>query len=1540
MDAKIDKPDKVNLDTCSNVYDPKCGKNKELLQEEKENMIEEQQHPNTDPFLYPDLNDPNFNIKIANKKEFSNAKYDGTIANVETRAAELSQVEYELLPQQAFVRNFMSFQTPYNSLLLFHGLGSGKTCSAIGVCEEMRDYLKQMGISKRIIIVASPNVQDNFKLQLFDERKLKEVDGIWTIKGCLGNKLLKEINPTGMKGLKREKVIQLVKHIISSAYYFVGYTQFSNDIVRNQGTIDLPEVKRRNLENEYSDRLIVVDEVHNIRISDDNENKNVAKNLMYLVSIVSNLRLLLLSATPMFNSYKEIVWLLNLMNMNDRRGIVGISDIFDTNTGELTVEGEKLLIRKANGYVSYVRGENPYTFPFRVYPNKFAPENSFKQLVIVNKEEPVLLSEEQEQIDKEDQEQIDKEEDLIPENSLLGEQTYPKYNLNGQPIDDNKKINKLQLFVTHIGKVQKMGYRYIMNNLLSREARTTTTKTGQRRLQKAFKELKAFGYTDLMLPIQALNIIYPHDGLVELEPIDYSNRLTEQEENIDDISLFPVKHDTVDVIEEMENSIVTGPVFTLEKDVIEGDNEEEEGQNLAEEEEEEAEAEQNLEEVIPIIKKTKTIKTTTRKAKKPLQTQVEQVLGEQVLGEHIVEGDTMSRVETVKNAVPVLEKAEGQVEEEEVVGGGRGRPRKVPIAAEALAEVQALEVAPLEKSLNPKYINPKYINPKELTGVEGLKSIMNYEDSKTPSVKGSFEYKPGKPHIFEQKEIGDYSSKISNVCKYIYGNTNNSNNNNNSKEKVVSDGIILIYSSYIDAGLIPMALALEEMGFTRYKGKSLFKKPRPVVDVRTMGPPKNKRDFKPASYIMITGDPRLSPNNDADVKAVTSDENIFDKDEKNNKEVKEDVSGQMIKVVLISQAGSEGLDFKAIRQIHILDPWYNVNRLEQIIGRGVRNFSHKDLPFLKRNVQIFLYGTLLNTSEEAISNPEEAINNSEEAVDLYVYRISEIKAVKIGKVTRLLKQVSVDCEINHEQSELTAVKMAEENPDIEQLLSNHKLLEHFEVGDLPNSATCDYGKCEYQCMPNLAEEPEELQVKDSPFNLNTYNETFMLINSDKIIQKIKSLFSGSNTLDGRFFYTKKTLMYLIKQQRNYPTDQIHAALTQLINDNSEYIIDKYGRTGHLINIGEYYLFQPSELNYPNISVFDRSRPLDYKHDVIKFEIKTGIINTEISAGKKVLANMYKNYNIAWKTWNVDKGTDDWYQHCGVVIRKMSKETIIKLPPLEPSSQRTKEEEEPAYRRLNLLLDTFVVQHIVDSLQMQERIDLMNYLLQNNNLANETKDNLLKVVITNINKYLQTKVIPVNKVKGMIIFDGPSKRPKELVSDNDKDNGNLNLFVIRDGKWVPGEAEDKRDFKSTIVADYELTKAEKDKMNNYVGFIGFETNQKDMVFKIKDMTNKRSTGYRCTQAGKIKKDKDKKNKGIIVILNELEEVRFKLDEIDKIKKFIPRFSGESNESVFELCIRIELTLRSYENEKLNDKTWFIDTETAIFNEFEKREKVSK
>ena len=108
-----------------------------------------------------------------------------------------------------------------------------------------------------------------------------------------------------------------------------------------------------------------------------------------------------------------------------------------------------------------------------------------------------------------------------------------------------------------------------------------------------------------------------------------------------------------------------------------------------------------------------------------------------------------------------------------------------------------------------------------------------------------------------------------------------------------SEGIILVYSSYIDGGCVPIALALEEIGITRYgdKNKSLFETPpKPSI----------------GKYVMITGDKQLSPSNKKELKVCTDPENI---------------NGEKVKVIVISRAGSEGLDFKNIRQVHILEPY-------------------------------------------------------------------------------------------------------------------------------------------------------------------------------------------------------------------------------------------------------------------------------------------------------------------------------------------------------------------------------------------------------------------------------------------------------------------------------------------------------------------------------------------------------------------------------------------------------------------------------------------
>ena len=396
------------------------------------------------PYLYPSLDDPNFNVKIATKKEFYDNRYEEKSREDFDNIKEVAQrlcdnTEFELDPHQMFVRNYMSFQTPYNGLLLFHGLGTGKTCSSISVCEEMRTYLKQLGITKRIIIVASPAVQENFKIQLFDERKLKEVNGLWNIKACTGNKFIKEINPMNMKGLSRQKVIRQIKRLIRQSYLFKGYGEFANYIEKimnknippGSSTSVAQRIKKKNLRKEFSNRMLVIDEVHNIRLSKEGKVKASSDNLGKLVEATSNLKLLLLSATPMFDSYSEIIWILNLLLLNDKRYPITEREIFtlkgefQTQKGEQT--GKDLLIRKSTGYVSYVRGENPFTFPYRIWPEQALNPQSLFTL----------------------------KKDGIWE--------YPQYQINGAEIMDPLEL--IDLVINHVGDYQDMGYKKLIEHL-------------------------------------------------------------------------------------------------------------------------------------------------------------------------------------------------------------------------------------------------------------------------------------------------------------------------------------------------------------------------------------------------------------------------------------------------------------------------------------------------------------------------------------------------------------------------------------------------------------------------------------------------------------------------------------------------------------------------------------------------------------------------------------------------------------------------------------------------------------------------------------------------------------------------------------------------------------------------------------------------------------------------------------------------------------------------------------------------------------------
>ncbi|MDA7495639.1 DEAD/DEAH box helicase, partial [Nitrosopumilus sp.] len=753
----------------------------------------------------------------------------------------MASIPFELSNHQKFVKNFLSSQTPYNSLLLFHGLGTGKTCSAISICEEMRTFYMNSNIKKSIYIVASANIQENFRIQLFNPYNLIKTDGIWKMKAnCVGSSLLLEAYPIQPPNLSKKTIVNKINGIINLTYTFVGYIQFSNYIesmFKNASN----EQGIRLLKREFDNKMLVIDEAHNIRSSENMDSKKVSRTMRLFIKSVNNLKLVLLTATPMFNSSKEIVELLNLLNLNEKRALITNKNVFGSD-GKLSEEGKEQIINKSRGVVSFIRGDNPYTFPLRIYPTLFSKSNTFL------------------------------------------EHTYPEYQLNGSkvPHHDNYILNTL--YLNTLEPYQLNIYQSIVSSLLKSlndyesDSESETQETQE--TQETVVESKKLSYSLLLPLIESLFIVYPPD--------------------------------------------ISNPDDTL------------------------------------------------------------------------------------------------------LLYGKRGFNR----------------IMKHNKDMDAGY------------GTYSYNSLYNKEP------------------MFRYDNIGKYSVKIKNILDSIY----------NPNTDTVSDGIVIIYCEFIESGIIPIALALEERGMTAYdKNASLLRNEGSDVN-------DDFKVLKKYKYITITGNQALSYNKSENIQLSSNIDNM---------------NGDIIKVILISRAGSEGIDFKFIRQIHTTTPWYNMNRFEQINGRGVRNLSHKELPPDKRNVSIYLHASVL---------PDEL---NKETSDLYMYRFSENKAIEIGKIIRLLKENAVDCELNKEQFNFSKDNMYELNKNVTQTLSTGEILEDYRVGDEPYSSVCDYMKdCAYSCT-SMSKSVDMVE------NANTYNTYYMESNKSQLINIIKDLFFK------QYIYTDEELVNAI-----------------------------------------------------------------------------------------------------------------------------------------------------------------------------------------------------------------------------------------------------------------------------------------------------------------------------------------------------------------------------------------------------------------------------
>jgi hypothetical protein len=837
---------------------------------------------------YPGVQSSEFNTLITKKKEFWDiqGRETGDISSFESESStRCNPTVFKVAPHQIFVKRFLSPQTPYHGLLLFHDVGVGKTCTAISIAEQ---YINLY--DKRVLVILSSTLRDNFKKQIFDITKYDMETH--TANLCTGNRYADLV--VDRQQMTADDFAKAVEKIIHKHYQFMGYKELFELCKKIREHIEKTERDQRKHESRYkekiaelfSDRLIIIDEAHNLRSTADEVDKRISQAFMDMVNNAKNIKILLMTATPMFNDPREIVWLLNILLTNDQRPTLQIKDLFDK-TGLLTTAGRKRLEDNCTGYVSYMRGENPYSFPFRIYPKD------------------------------------------IDDKHLI--RNHPEYDMLGNRIASSQRSQNIQLIGSPLSPSQLMVYEDMLH---------------------------------------AIPATYNEDEIEE----SASDKTSLQVQNLIQVCncVFPMTSSKITY-----GSVGFGQCFDRNKNKISYNGE--------------------------------------------------------------------------------VEKKYGQ--------------------------------------------------------------FLKYDG-----------------------HLGKYAPKIKRIIDYV----------------LKAQGIVFIYSQFYYSGIIPIALALEHIGFNKRGGNLGVS-----LDIEQRIP---LIGGKRPNYVILSRDAELSPNNNKEIALLRSKENCF---------------GDHIKVVIVSKIGTEGLDLKNIREMHLLDPWYNLNRAEQIIGRGVRTCSHIDLPKEQRNVLLFFH---------AVTYPDDEL----ESFDQRVYRIAEAKQKNINKVEQVLKSHAIDCSFNYPNLTFPVERL---NIKFDIETSQGITLKDFKVGDKDQDLARRLVKC-------------ATTSSAIPRDTSTFSKAMIIDEIDIYKGYIASTFKGVTR------NTYKDIRTLLQGKFKMIDDDIlKYALDEMV-ENHEVFLGYNHQRGSLMFAGNKYIFKP----FLDIIEFDRKSriPLD------------ALISREdvpIASAKSLVHSLPKNQHI-------------------------------------------------------------------------------------------------------------------------------------------------------------------------------------------------------------------------------------------------------------------------------------------------------------------------
>ena len=997
--------------------------------------------------------------------------------------------DLSLLTHQKIVREYMNLYTPYRGLLLFHGLGSGKTCSSIAIAEGMKSV-------KKVIVMTPASLRRNYIEEIkkcgdLIYRKNQYWEWVSTdenpqfinpLSAALGlpvefitrhhgGWLVNVTKPSNYATLSTsdKKILNAqLDEMIQNKYTFINY----NGLRREK----FKELTNGFDNNIFDNAVVIIDEAHNLISRIVNKVNKMGKfnerargpNTVLPISLpvllyefllrAENCKIVLLTGTPVINYPNELAILFNIL-----RGYIKTwSFTLNTeSTQKLTKETlEKILYgEKILDYIDYVPSSkiltitrNPYGFENKISPtNGYKGVNNDKKKIVG--EGDVVVYEDKGTISDEDF--IKKIVKILKKSDITAIPRGTEFAVHTALPDTLKEF--VNVFVDksdgNIVNADKLKRRII--------GLTSYFRSAQEELLPTYD--KDFNRHAVIIPMSDYQFkVYEDYRVAERQSESKANTQKRRPATIDINGLFKEPSSSYRIFSRLACNFVMpkppGRPNPIDYGAAINVKEVNELQKWFEAEYSKRDVElpreiqlhykkfvssipkPNIAKYINIIREVLSAfieENITNAYEGPIENIAKQ-LGHDII--FSAEKDANEKGPNEKEKVQRKKRGEPKEQEQEQVQEKekkkRGRPKKVADGDKAggkgLDKEEGLDEEGLDEELDgggsasdeegeekeeaPNPIEEFVENVEEeaiaLDGYQdedaNLREIEELEGDELLEKMGSAEYKEAvkaaykylqlhSRSLLNPKALETYSPKYLAMLENI--------------EDPEHQGLHLVYSQFRTMeGLGIFSLTLEANGFARFKIK------RNGLNEWVIN--MSEEDMGKPCYALYTGTEGAEereiirniyngtwdyiPNNIASqLRAKSTNNNM----------------GEIIKILMITSAGSEGINLRNTRYVHIMEPYWHPVRTEQVIGRARRICSHQSLPKALQTVDVFIYIMTLTKSqidsdyaiELRVKDTSKLDRNIYQTSDEKLYEISNIKERLTTQLLTNVKEAAIDC---------------------------------------------------------------------------------------------------------------------------------------------------------------------------------------------------------------------------------------------------------------------------------------------------------------------------------------------------------------------------------------------------------------------------------------------------------------------------------------------------------------------------------------------------